>query len=98
MDNQNLKFIGLHYGFNSQSQVFIEEMSELTKALCKYNRENDVSSKIELWEGIEEELADVLVLAGQFCEIWADKENVMAIADAKIERQLIRIMEETKRC
>ena len=97
MDNQNLKFIGLHYGFNSQSQVFIEEMSELTKALCKYNRETDVSNKIELWEDIEEELADVLVLAGQFCEIWADKENVKAIAEAKIERQLNRIMEETKK-
>lgn len=98
MDNQNLKFIGLHYGFNSQSQVFIEEMSELTKALCKYNRESDVTKKMELWLDIEEELADVMVLTAQFCELWADEANVMAIADAKIERQLKRIMEETKKC
>ena len=97
MDSQNLRFIGLHYGFNSQSQVFIEEMSELTKALCKYNRATDIVDKTNLWNDIEEELADVLVLAGQFLEIWADKENVKAIAEAKIERQLNRIMEETKK-
>lgn len=96
MENE-LKFIGLHYGFKNQSQILIEEMSELTKALCKYERETDISNKMELWADIEEELADVLVLAGQFCEIWVDKENVKAIAEAKIERQLNRIMEETKK-
>lgn len=95
--SQDLKFIGLHYGLNSQSQVFIEEMSELTKALCKYNRATEIVDKTNLWNDIEEELADVLVLAGQFLEIWADKENVKAIAEAKIERQLNRIMEDTKK-
>lgn len=95
---QDLKFIALHYGFNSQSQVFIEEMSELTKALCKYNRATDIVDKEQFWNEIEEELADVLVLAGQFCEVWADKDNIEAIAKAKIERQLTRIMEETKKC
>lgn len=96
--SQNLNFIALHYGFNSQSQVFIEEMSELTKALCKYNRATDVVDKAQLWNEIEEELADVLVLANQFLEVWADEENVKAIAESKIERQLTRIMEETKKC
>ncbi len=95
--SQDLKFIGLHYGFTSQSQVFIEEMSELTKALCKYNRATDITEKTNLWNDIEEELADVLVLAGQFCEIWADKENVKAIAKGKVERQLNRINEETRK-
>lgn len=96
MENE-LKFIGLHYGFKNQSQILIEEMSELTKALCKYERETDISNKMEFWADIEEELADVLVLAGQFCEIWVDKETVEAIAKGKIERQLNRIMEETKK-
>ena len=96
--SQDLKFIGLHYGFQLQSQVFIEEMSELTKAICKYNRATDIADKTNLWNDIEEELADVLVLAGQFCELWADKDNIEAIAKGKIERQLKRIQEETKKC
>lgn len=96
--SMDLRYIALHYGFQSQSQVFIEEMSELTKALCKYNRATDIVDKTQLWNEIEEELADVLVLAGQFCEVWADKDNVEAIAKAKIQRQLTRIMEETKKC
>ena len=95
--SQDLKFIGLHYGFQLQSQVFIEEMSELTKAICKYNRATDIADKTNLWNDIEEELADVLVLAEQFLEVWADRENVDAIAKAKIERQISRIMEETKK-
>ena len=96
--SQNLNFIALHYGFKAQSQMMIEEMSELTKALCKYNRATDIVEKTNLWNDIEEELADVLVLAELFLEVWADKENVKAIAEAKIERQLIRIMEEAKKC
>ena len=91
-----LKTIGLHYGFEAQSQMFIEEMSELTKALCKYNRTDNLLEKHNLWDDIEEELADVLVLAGQFLEIWADKDNVDAIVKAKVERQLKRIYEEEK--
>lgn len=94
----DLRYIALHYGFQSQSQVFIEEMSELTKALCKYNRATDIVDKKQLWSDIEEELADVLVLAEQFLEVWADRKNVDAIAKAKIERQINRIMEETKKC
>lgn len=96
--SMDLRYIALHYGFQSQSQVFIEEMSELTKALCKYNRTTDIVQKTNLWNDIEEELADVLVLAEQFLEVWADRENVDAIAKAKIERQINRIMEETKKC
>lgn len=95
---EDLKFIGLYYGLESQSQVFIEEMSELTKALCKYQRETDITKKMSLWNDIEEELADVLVLAGQFLEIWVDKKNVEQIAKAKVERQIKRIIEETKKC
>ena len=52
--SQDLKFIALHYGFNSQSQVFIEEMSELTKALCKYNRATDIIEKTTLLADVEE--------------------------------------------
>lgn len=98
MQKEDLKYIGLHYGYASQSQIFIEEMSELTKAICKFNREKEIERKTELWADVEEELADVLILAGQFCEIWADEKTVETIAKAKIERQLKRIMEETEKC
>lgn len=96
MENE-IKFIGLHYGFKNQSQILIEEMSELTKALCKYNRSTDIIERTNLWGDIEEEMADVLVMIRQFCEVWVDKETVEAIAKGKIERQLNRIMEETKK-
>ena len=43
------------YGFDSQALLCIEEMSELTKALCKYKRYGDE----HYIENIKEELADV---------------------------------------
>lgn len=95
--NRNLKFIGLHYGYKAQAQMLIEEMAELTKALCKYNRSTDITEQMKLWTNIEEELADVLVLSNQFLEIWANKEKVETIMEIKINRQLNRIMEETKK-
>lgn len=95
---EKLKYIGIHYGFASQSQILIEEMSELTKAICKFNRADDCCYKIELFKDIEEELADVIIMTSQFLYIWANEKNVENIIDKKIERQLERIKQEVNKC
>lgn len=62
------------YGKDSQIDVCIEEMSELTKALIKerrtrlYNRENVFAEASK--NDIKEELADVLFMCQYLCQIF----------------------------
>ena len=80
------------WGQESQYRMCIEEMSELTKELCKYMRyarnekseEND--KKLEqIKENIIEETADVLICASQIKRLFGDK-AVEDVMDYKIER------------
>lgn len=75
-----------HYGSELQLDIAIEEMSELTKEICKYKR-----GKQNVKE-IAEEMADVYVILDQLrliCEIpVAEIENIY---NAKIERTLERM-------
>ena len=90
-----------HYGEESQLDMAIEEMSELTKAICKYKRlkksinsnSNSVNKQIKEWEryyvtvdDIKEEIADVLVMLEQMMMMFDCKERVSAIAREKIRR------------
>ena len=50
-----------HYGFDSQTDIAIEEMSELTKAIIKDRR----YQSMETLENIYEEIADVLIIVEQ---------------------------------
>ncbi len=80
------------YGIEAEMRMCIEEMSELTKELCKFIRysknvqspENDRKLE-EIKQNIIEETADVLICASQMKKFFgeAEVENVM---DYKIER------------
>lgn len=79
------------YGKDSQIDVCIEEMSELTKALVKerrtrlYNCENAFSEASK--DDIKEELADVLFMCQYLCQIFNFKtEEISDIINKKALR------------
>lgn len=90
-----------HYGEENQLDMAIEEMSELTKAICKYKRavkerERDIchstAKDVIFAKGdIVEEIADVYVMLEQLTVIFNCKERVSAIASEKIRRLKARI-------
>lgn len=80
------------FGEDIQFRFAIEEMSELTKAICKYQRKIDSADEEEkkkLVADIIEELADVYVTTDQLAYMFGEKE-VKKIKDQKIERALKR--------
>ena len=92
-----------HYGEESQLDMAIEEMSELTKAICKHKRLDKEYIKGELfWTEYEpkaekaignvaEEIADVYIMLEQLTMIFNCKERISAIAREKIRRLKARI-------
>ena len=82
------KFIDT-WGVDMQSTMAIEEMSELTKALCKYKRceEIEVERKQKALENLKEEIADVLNMAEQL-ELVFGIEEIEKIRKEKINRTL----------
>lgn len=77
-----------HYGADKQITVAIEELSELTKALCKYKRRG---SSAETLFDITEEIADVTIMCDQLTAIFGIAEEVGAMRDYKIKRTMERI-------
>lgn len=79
------------YGKDSQIDVCIEEMSELTKALIKerrtrlYNRENAFAKTSK--EDIKEELADVLFMCRYLCYIFGFSEQELEVLIANKARR-----------
>ncbi len=76
------------YGFNAQLDMCIEEMSELTKEICKKKRGKD--NRME----IIEEMADVYIMLEQLkfiCDV--SHEEIQEAAKLKVER-LSRRLEE----
>jgi NTP pyrophosphatase (non-canonical NTP hydrolase) len=71
------------WGYQSQALMCIEEMSELTKELCKLERSDQNSEEVKAH--IREELADVYNTIEQMMMIYG-REEILAIRDAKLER------------
>lgn len=69
------------YGDRAQTMVAIEEMSELTKELCKWleGRQDDL-------DRITQEIADVTIMMEQLRIIFDCNEDVCQEMDFKIER------------
>ena len=67
------------YGAGPQIDMMIEEMSELTKALCKYRR----AQTGRTFDDVLEEMADVQIMLNQMVLVFADfnEEEI-----AKLER------------
>lgn len=85
---ENCKTIANYYGKNSQILIAIEEMSELTKELCKYKR------NFERRKEIIEELADCQIMLEQLTELFGVENAVSNMIDYKLERQIRRIEQE----
>lgn len=70
-----------HYGMSAQTLMAVEEMSELTQALCKDFREIDGAR-----ENIVEEMADVYIMLAQLEIIFEAQNDLYEIVDRKLER------------
>ena len=80
------------FGEDVQFRFAIEEMSELTKAICKYQRKIDTCDNEEkqiLIEAMREEIADVLITTEQLAFMF-DKNKINEIKQTKLERALKR--------
>lgn len=86
------------WGEDSQLRMCIEEMSELTKEICKYQRmlrvEGIDASKIdEVKKNIIEETADVLNCVEQIALIFGEDE-VNKVRKEKVERCLNKYLKD----
>ena len=93
INRDDLKSIIEHYGKTAQLTMCLEEMSELSKEICKYQR-----GVLHL-NAIMEEIADVLVTIEQAKLIFgiADHE-IQNIIESKIQRTLVRMKESNQDC
>lgn len=75
------------YGIDSQIVIAIEEMSELTKEICKISRgQGNI-------ESLAEEIADVTIMMEQLRVIYDINDLTCDYMDAKIRRLQIRLEE-----
>lgn len=74
----------------------VEEMSELTKELCKFVNIKNVNKTIseENMDNISEELADVFIMLEQMLIFFGNKDDVERIINEKIERTKKRLLED----
>ena len=95
----NIKILE-HYGIKKQIPIWIEEMSELTKVLCKWLRkynELDESINEQLLKDMKEEITDVTICLDQLrYSISFFEDELMQEYKFKIDRQLGRIAKENK--
>jgi len=88
-----------HYGLECQLQQLIEEMSELTQAICKYFRINGQGQPVPDYkrstveQNLVEELADVKLVLDQVIFLLACDEEVLEVMKQKINRTFERIGE-----
>lgn len=86
--DEKLRQLAMHYGFANQADMLVEESAEFTVARNKLRRGNTEAIK-----QMEEELADVLVVALQLRMIIGE-DYIDSIMNEKINRQLERMKEE----
>lgn len=98
---EELKEIIDHYGIQKQMFVWIEEMSELTKVICKWARkydefEGDLTPQLKA--DFLDEITDVTVSLDQIkCAINLLEEDLKNEYTWKVKRQLGRIKEEVEK-
>jgi NTP pyrophosphatase (non-canonical NTP hydrolase) len=77
------------YGTDMQEAIAIEEMAELTQALCKYKRCPSPATCAH----VKEEMADVRIMMGQLDLIFGAPDS--ELIDGKLERLQQRIKRDT---
>lgn len=88
------KFFIDKYGMKAQRLMCIEEMSELTKELCKLERYTNTEKEDKVINNIREEIADVLNMAEQL-EFFYGSEEIEKIRLEKVKRQIDRVNNNT---
>ena len=79
------------FGTRAQTDIAIEEMAELTKAICKTRRAQPGPELAAAIENVIEEIADVRIMLDQLCIIYeADPHEV---EEAKLHRLAGRLKE-----
>lgn len=88
------KFIAF-YGKDSRIDIAIEEMSELTKALCKERRYRaNLNAYNAVYENMTDEMADVYIMLEQLMMVFGNENEVLNHVSQKIERQKKRMEKE----
>lgn len=91
IDEEKVKKIADHYGWNSQLRQLAEECCELSVEALHYTRERGGT------ERISEEIVDVIIMIQQVIYLLRnDTEKLEKYADFKLDRQLGRIEREQK--
>ena len=86
IDEEKVKRIADHYGWNNQLRQLAEECCELSVESLHYTRERGAT------ERISEEMVDVLIMIQQIIYLLRnDVEKLEKYADYKMDRQLGRI-------
>jgi len=105
MDNRIIK-IAEEYGHKPQLQMLIEEMAELTKAICKFNRVDDRAKRepvqaaecTEVIENLIDEMADVQIMILQLQHfINLSDESFKERMNKKLDRQIERINKRSRK-
>lgn len=83
------------YGYEAQSRQLIEEMAELTQAINKLWRKNGNGQKVysnhDCLSNVYEEIADVEIMLAQIKYLLICEDEVEAIKNYKIKRQIDRM-------
>lgn len=77
-----------HYGTEQQRMVAVEEMAELTKEICKLQRDGTTMDKMV------DELADVKIMLEQLVMMFGCKDQVLRRMREKLDRLMQRMAEE----
>ena len=101
MKQDLLKIIN-YYGLNKQLKYIHSEYFELDESILDFNKEEEAyysgysENLVKYKAHIAEEIADVMVMLKQFQYYYGiDDEQIEEIMKYKIDRQLIRIKNET---
>lgn len=80
------------YGIHAQLDMAVEEMAELTKAICKSKRTGDTGPEAAaVRENILEEVSDVFIMLVQLLEIFDGAEEVQQTVSEKLARLKTRL-------
>lgn len=84
---EKIRKIADHYSFEHQTITAIEELSELQRAICRWNR-GGMTREIEA--SLIDEIADVLIMVRQL-EYLMGAESVSGRIKEKLDRKLEQI-------
>lgn len=91
-EEEKIKLISDHHGYEEQSRQCIEEMAELTQAINKHWRKSKKNqNSYKLRQNIYEEIADVEICLEHMKYLLNCHDEVVAMRGYKLDRELKRM-------